>query len=207
MKTSHPFLLLTFFAALAAGCAQHSGSDVVVGSDQRGGTNSNAGAGMYGSNANNGPDFSKYKTYSWASQVTNPQNSTYFLNDLLFKGMVRDAVEHEMAAKGYTYQPTGADLVVNFRSFDEPVEIMSNDNLGTGYWASTEPYAYDSQQKVKLDKGSILVQMIDRAKGTAVWQGYASGLTDGNVFDKNKDKVYVAVGQIFKEYNHRGDKL
>lgn len=204
MKTSHPVLLLTFFAMVAAGCAQHSG--VVVGSDQRGSANSNAGAGVYASTTN-GPDFSKYKTYSWASQVTNLQNGVYFLNDLVFKGMVRDAVEHEMAAKGYTYQPTGGDLVVNFRSFDQPTEITSNENLGTGYWATDEPYAYDTQRKVKLDKGSILVQMIDRKKGVEVWQGYASGLTNGDAFDKSHDKVYVAVGQIFKEYNHRGDKL
>lgn len=204
MKTSHPILLLTFFAMVAAGCAQHPG--VVVGSDQRGSANSNAGAGVYASTTN-GPDFSKYKTYSWASQVTNLQNGVYFLNDLVFKGMVRDAVEHEMAAKGYTYQPTGGDLVVNFRSFDQPTEITSNENLGTGYWATDEPYAYDTQRKVKLDKGSILVQMIDRKKGVEVWQGYASGLTNGDAFDKSHDKVYVAVGQIFKEYNHRADKL
>lgn len=161
---------------------------------------------MCASATNGGPDFSKYKTYSWASQITNPQNDLYFLNDLIVKDMMRDAVEREMAAKGYTYQPTGGDLVVNFRSFDQPTEIMSNDNLGAGYWASEEPYAYDSQQKVKLDKGSILVQMIDRKKGVEVWQGYASGLTNGDAFDESHDKVYVAVGQIFKEY-HRGDKL
>lgn len=204
MKTSHPILLLTLFAMVAAGCAGHSG--VVVGSDQRGGANSNAGAGVYASTTN-GPDFSKYKTYSWASQVTNLQNGIYFLNDLVFKAMVRDAVEHEMAAKGYTYQPTGSDLVVNFRSFDQPIEITSNENLGAEYWATDEPYAYDTQRKVKLEKGSILVQIIDRKKGVEVWQGYASGLTNGDAFDKNHDKVYVAVGQIFKEYNHRGDKL
>ncbi|RYY07195.1 MAG: DUF4136 domain-containing protein, partial [Cytophagaceae bacterium] len=199
MKTSQPILLFTFFASLATGCAQHSGAGVVVGSDQRGGNNANAGAGIYASTTTDGPDFTKYKTYSWASQVTNLQNGVYFLNDLVFKGMVRDAVAHELAAKGYTYQPASGDLVVNFRSFDQPTEIMSNDNLGAGYWASEEPYAYDSQRKVKLDKGSILVQMIDRKQGVEVWQGYASGLTNGDAFDKSHDKVYVAVGQIFKE--------
>ncbi|OGX81166.1 hypothetical protein BEN49_15755 [Hymenobacter coccineus] len=190
---------------VATGCAQQSG--VTVGSDQAGRANTASGS-MYPAPANpNSPDFSQYKTYSWSSQITNSQNSVFFLNDLLFKTMVRDAVEHEMAAKGYTYQPTGGDLVVNFRSFDQPTEITSNDNLGTGYWDSTEPYAYAGERKVQLDKGSILLQMIDRKKGVEIWHGYASGLTDGNVFDKNKDKVYVAVGQIFKEYNHRADKL
>lgn len=202
---SHPILLLSFLALLATGCTQKPG--VTVGSDQRGGPDTNLGASTYSTSSTDGPDFSKYKTYSWATQISDPQNSVYFLNDMLFKTMIRDAVEHEMVSRGYTYRPTGGDLVVNFRTFDEPVEIASNDNLGNNYWASTEPYRYDEKRKVSLDKGSILVQMVDREKGTSVWQGYASGLTDGNLFNKNKDKVYVAVGQIFEQYNHRADKL
>ncbi len=203
MKASNPILLCTFFALIATGCAPENA--VTVGSDQRGGVNSSVGA-TVPTRTSDAPDFSAYKTYSWASQISNPQNSVFFLNDMVFKGMVRDAVEHELATRGYTYQPTGGDLVVNFRSFDEPVEISTNENLGSGYWGANESYAYNNQ-RVKLDKGSIMVQMIDRNKSEVVWQGYASGLTDGNVFNKNKDKVYVAVGQIFQGYNHRADKL
>ena len=205
MKTLQSIWPVLFFALFATSCAQQPG--VTVGSDQRGGPDVNVGTGVTTVTPTDAPDFSKYKTYSWASQVTNPQQSVYFLNDMLFKVMVRDAVEHEMVSRGYKYQPTGGDLVVNFRAFDEPVEITSNDNLGNAYWASNEPYAYNAQNKVSLDKGSIIVQMIDREKGINVWQGYASGLTDGNLFNKNKDKVYVAVGQIFEKYNHRADDL
>jgi len=206
MKASQPVLFVSLVALFATGCATATKPAVTVGSDQIGGGTQNTSP--YPSTIlPSGPDFSKYKTYSWASQVTNQQNGTFFLNDLLFKGMVRDAVEHEMAAKGYNYQPTGGDLIVNFRSFDQPTEIVSNQNLGAGYWADNEAYNYNTQNKVKLDKGSILVQLIDRKQGVEVWQGYASGLTNGNAFDKNKDKVYVAVGQIFERYNHRGDRL
>ncbi|MFC6223126.1 DUF4136 domain-containing protein [Hymenobacter artigasi] len=204
MKTIHSFLLLASLTLAATGCANESG--VTVGSDQRG-TNPAATNAGYISTATDQPDFSKYKSYSWSSQITDPQNSVFFLNDLIFKGQIRDAVEHEMAAKGYTYQPDNGDLVVNFRTFDQPVELASNDNLGAGYWSDNERYAYNNRNKVKLDRGSILVQMADRQKGVQVWQGYASGLTDGNVFDKNKDKVYVAIGQIFQTYDHRADKL
>ncbi|WP_133074289.1 DUF4136 domain-containing protein, partial [Hymenobacter amundsenii] len=131
------------------------------------------------------------------------------LNDLLFKTMLRDAVSNEMASRGYNYMATGGDLLVNFRVFEQPTELKTMDNLGAGYWGAAESYAYDANRfgEVKLDKGSIIVQMIDRQKGVEVWQGYASGLTDGNVFDKNKDKVYSAVGAIFQKYEYRGDKL
>ena len=204
MSTSKSILLFTCLALASTACTSESA--VTVGSDQRGAATATSNPG-YVNATTDSPDFSKYKTYTWASQVTDPQNSSFFLNDLLFKGMVRDAVEHELATRGYTYQPSNGDLVVNFRSFDQPTEITSNDNLGAGYWAANEAYPYRDQNRVKLDKGSILVQLIDREKGEQVWQGYASGLTDGNVFDKNKDKVYVAIGQIFQGYNHRADKL
>ena len=204
MKTIHSLLLFFSLTLATAGCANESG--VTVGSDQRG-TNPSAVSAGYVSTSPDQPDFTKYKTYSWSSQITDPQNSMFFLNDIIFKAQIRDAVEHEMASKGYTYQPENGDLVVNFRTFDQPVEIMSNDNLGNGYWSANEQYTYNNRNKVKLDRGSILVQMADRKKGVQVWQGYASGLTNGNVFDKTKDKVYVAVGQIFKDYDHRADKL
>ena len=201
----HTFLLAFAVTAGVAGCSS-SETVATVGSDQRGGADQNTGPYVNMTSDANAPDFNKYKTFSWASQVRDENNTTYFLNDLLFKSMVRDAVDHEMASRGYTYSPTGGDVVLNFRVFDQPTEIKTNDNLGNGYWASTETYPYRADREVKLDAGSIIVQMIDRQKGVEVWQGYASGLTDGNVFDKTKDNVYGAVGQIFSKYQYRGDK-
>ncbi|NVO84085.1 DUF4136 domain-containing protein [Hymenobacter terrestris] len=204
MTIKHLFLALGT-TLLLAGCNETKQA-VTVGADQRGATTT-APPGYAGTD--NEPDFSAYKSYSWASQVRDEQNNAYFLNDLLFKTMLRDAVANEMASRGYQYMPSSGDLVVNFRVFEQPAEIKTMDNMGTGYWGSSESYAYDTNRfgEVKLDKGSIIVQLIDRKKGVEVWQGYASGLTDGNVFDKNKDKVYSAVGAIFDKYQYRGDKL
>ncbi len=205
MNIKHLFFALSL-GLLATGCNETKQA-VKVGSDQRG-ANTPTGY-IDGSIGADSPDFSKYKTYSWASQVQNEQNSTYFLNDLVFKTMLRDAVAHEMASRGYTYQQGSGDLVVNFRVFEQPTELRTNENLGQGYWGASEPYIYNSQRQgeVKLDSGSILVQMIDRQKGEEVWQGYASGLTDGNVFNRDKDRIYQAVGAIFDKYNYRADKL
>lgn len=146
-------------------------------------------------------DFSKYKTYTWASHVKDETNSSLFLNDLVFKNMVRSAVAYELDAKGYNLvQGPNADLVLNFRVFEEPVEITGMTGLGNNYWASTELYDYDDRRTYQLEKGSIIVQMADKTTGKVVWQGYASGLTDGNVFDKNKDHVATAVSKIFERY-------
>lgn len=202
------FLLATSVALLTFGCSE-SKQAVTVGSDQAGQNGPTSVGTATAVNAADEPDFSKYKTYSWASQVQDEQNNAYFLNDLMFKTMLRDAVAHEMASKGYTYQPGTGDLVVNFRVFEQPTELRTNENLGQGYWGVAEPYGYNNRRlgEVKLDRGSILVQLVDRQMGEEVWQGYASGLTDGNVFNRDKDKIYQAVGAIFSKYNYRADKL
>lgn len=146
-------------------------------------------------------DFSKYKTYAWASHVRDIANNTFFLNDLILKDLVKHAVAHELDAKGYRMvDGLNADLVVNFRVFDQPVEITGMTGLGNDYWAPTELYEYDDRRTYRLEKGSIIVQLADKSTGKVVWQGYASGLTDGNVFDKSEDKVTTAVSKVFERY-------
>jgi hypothetical protein len=143
----------------------------------------------------------KYDTYAWASHVQDETNSSFFLNDLIFKNMVKSAVAYELDAKGYNLvEGDNADLIVNFRVFEEPVEITGMTGLGTDFWGPTELYEYDDRQTYQLQEGSIIVQLADRNTGKVVWQGYASGLTDGNVFDKDKDKVATAVSKIFERY-------
>lgn len=152
-------------------------------------------------------NFDQYKTYAWASQVDNKQNGIFFLNDLVLKDLVRHAVSHELDSRGYDYKQDAPDLVANFRVFEGPVEIRGLTGLGDDYWGVNELKDYDDTRTYKLDEGSIIVQLVERESGKLVWQGYASGLTDGNVFDKNEEKINTAVSKIFDEYPYRADNL
>src|SRR5687767_314613 len=69
-------------------------------------------------------DFSKYKTFYFASQVDNKlDEGLFFLNDLILKANIREAVKGELMGLGYTLQPNDPDLIVNFRVFEEPVRL------------------------------------------------------------------------------------
>ena len=147
-------------------------------------------------------------TYGFASQVDNKlDEGLFFFNDLILKAEVRDAVKHEMDSRGYTHTTGQPDLVVNFRVFDKPAEIQSVDQLGTNYWAAGEVNAYTNPETVRLQEGSIMVHVVDRKTGKLVWQGYASGLMDGNVFSKEGNKIDEAVSMVFDKFDYRADNL
>lgn len=150
----------------------------------------------------------EYNTYTFASQVDSKiDEGFFFLNDLILKANIREAVKHEMDSRGYRHDPNSADLVVNFRVFDKATTIQGLQGLGDGYWSSGEADRFNTRETINLKEGSVMIHLVDRKTGELVWQGYASGLMDGNVFNKDKNKITEAVSMIFDSYTHRADKL
>lgn len=150
----------------------------------------------------------EYNTYAFASQVDSKLDpGLFFLNDLVLKAQIRDAVKHEMDSRGYRNTSSLPDLIVNFRVFDKAAAIQGLQGLGDNYWSSAEATSYNNNQTVNLKEGSVIMHLVDRKTGKVLYQGYASGLMDGNVFNKDKNKIAESVSMIFDSYNHRADKL
>jgi hypothetical protein len=150
-------------------------------------------------------DFSKYKTFYWASQVDMwLDEGLYFLNDLTMKSMIRDAVKAELMGLGYTLQSDSPDLIVNFRVFDKPVTIKGFEGYGTSYWGGDQRYhAISDTTSYDVEAGTLIVSLADRESGQVVWQGFASGLIENDTFVKEEGKIREAVNMIFEEYNQR----
>jgi hypothetical protein len=149
-------------------------------------------------------DFSKYKSFSWASQVDNElDKGVYFLNDLVLKAQVREAVKSELVGLGYEMNKENPDLVVNFRVFDKPVKIEGMEGYGDRYWDDQDMRDISDKPSYELEAGSIILSLADRESGRIVWHGFASGLIDNNEFIKDEGKVREAVNLIFEEFNKR----
>ncbi|KAA9327523.1 DUF4136 domain-containing protein [Hymenobacter busanensis] len=191
---------LLLSGALAAGCASSDSSAVEVGSTQAGGAD--VSSGPYIDMTGNSSNFRSYKTYGWASQVMDSQNNSYFLNDAAYKTRIKDAVEHELNARGYTYQASNPDFMVNFRVFDQPTEIKNPSNYGQGFWTNNEARGFSARPTYKLDAGSLIVQLVDVKGGDLVWQGYASGLLNGDQMDKEATRIDKAVSDVFERYSY-----
>jgi hypothetical protein len=151
-------------------------------------------------------DYSDYKSFTWASHVSNDlEAGIYFLDDLILKAQVREAVKGELLGLGYDQaeNESDADLVVNFRVFDQPVTIKGQEGYGTDYWGSTAYAGIPEQTSYDVEAGTLLISIADREDGKVVWQGFASGLIDNNTFIKDEGKIREAVNLIFEDYNKR----
>lgn len=166
--------------------------------------------------------FDTYKTYAWANQVRSAKNLAYVINDAILNTRIKNAVAYELAARNYTMNEQDPDLLVNYRVFDEPVEMTGYEGYfhDTDFWgtdevknaaptmlprsnivANNDTPALDKGTEYYFDKGTVMVQLVDADKGVVVWQGYASGLTDGMVFDKDEEHIAKAISLIFDRYD------
>lgn len=162
--------------------------------------------------------FDSYKTFAWAKQVKTSNSLAYTINDAILKSRIQDAVRHEMAARDFAMNEYKPDLLLNYRVFEEPVEITRYEGFfrDKEYWNDGEvrtgilgllPHRNTTNPgnpgtEYFFESGTLLVQMVDTQSGEVVWQGYASGLMDGNVFDRNRDHVSKAINLIFEEFDY-----
>ncbi len=158
-------------------------------------------------------DISEFETFAWSSHAANDKD-VYFLSNAVLKAYLRDAIRYELEARNFEYkQSKNADLLVNFRIFDEPVTLEGYEKtyVDENYWAVNEirkdmigikPEAevrtMDDREEYWLKKGSLIIQLVHIESGQIIWQGYADEML--KEFDDNEIKS--AVKTIFdKEFN------
>jgi len=149
-------------------------------------------------------DYSKYKNFAWASSVSNDlEPGVYFMNDLVLKAQIREAVKSELMGRGYNLSetPDQSDMVVNFRVFDKAVTLRGNEGYGESYWGSDSFGGISDEITYDVQPGTLLVSLADRKSGKVIWQGFASGLIDNNQFVKDEVKIREATKSIFDEFS------
>ena len=152
-------------------------------------------------------DFSKYKTFTWASQVDSKLDpGFYFLNDLELKERIRKAVSNELQGRGYKMDRQSPDLMVNFRVFDKPTKIETYSDYGDNYFGTGEITSADGMKTIDVAAGSVILNLVDKKSGQVVWRGLASGLTNDNGFDRDQNNIKEAVNLMFNKYDYRADK-
>jgi hypothetical protein len=153
-------------------------------------------------------DLSGFKTFYWSTQVDSKLDpGLNFLNDLVLKDRIRKAVAYELEARGYKKMSSSPDMVVNFRVFDQPVTLKGYSGYGETYWGTQEIRQPEDTTSFQVERGTLLISFLDRAKGSVIWQGFASGLTSANGFDRSDNRIKQAVHLIFEEFNQRADEV
>jgi hypothetical protein len=152
-------------------------------------------------------DFSKFRTFDFSSMIDSDlEAGLYFLNDLVFKSQLREAIQEELMGLGYKMDKTNPDLIVNFRVFEEPTSLKGFAGYGPSYWGNTSYRQISDKTTYDVKAGTLLVSLADKKNSQVVWQGFASGLIDDDKFVKDKATIRQAVNLIMDEYGVRVNK-
>lgn len=134
-------------------------------------------------------NFNEYKTYSFHQKGLDKLS----INDL-DKRRIIDAIDKEMATKGFIKVASQADLVINvLTSSSREVNVNNNDWYGYyGYWGG-----YPSVSE--YTSGKIIIDIVDDKKNILVWQGTGSGLNLNNISTK-AEKIPKAINEILVKF-------
>ena len=177
-------LALAATAALALGaCATSSGPQVRIDADPS-------------------ADLAAYNTYSFFTPFGTDRSG--YATPL--GNSVKLAIRAQMDRRGFRYQETGGDLLVNAgvkSSEKTDVSTMPTPDPYFGYRYGRYNYwvGYNQETVVRqYTEGTLTVDLVDRARSQLVWSGAAFGRITDKVRNNPQAAVDTAVGEIFARY-------
>jgi Domain of unknown function (DUF4136) len=136
-----------------------------------------------------GVNFNQVKTYCWSKVET---------SNSIWDGRVKNAVDKELAAKGWTEVPSGGDialLAVEKTSVQQQYDTFYN-GFG-GWWRGGFGETTTAIDNYKV--GTLVVSMFDVKSKHLIWRGTASGTLSSNP-DKNAKNLDKNVQKMFKHF-------
>jgi Domain of unknown function (DUF4136) len=139
-------------------------------------------------------NFNQVKTYSWSKVKT--ANS-------IWDNRVKDAIDKELAAKGWTQVPSGGDVAlvaVEKTSVHQQYDTFYD---GFGGWRRWGMGMGDETTTVDNYKvGTLIVSVFDGNSKQLMWRGTSSSDLSGNP-EKNTKKLDKDVQNMFKKFPPR----
>jgi hypothetical protein len=134
-------------------------------------------------------NFSGYKTYSWTKVET--ANS-------IWDARVKEAVNRELAAKGWTQVPSGGDVsvaAVATTRTEQQLNTYYNGFGGRRFGGFGNATTTVDRYKV----GTLVVDMFDASSKNLIWRASASNTLSGNP-EKNTKNLDKGVQKMFSHF-------
>jgi hypothetical protein len=140
-------------------------------------------------------NFSQYKTYSW--QEIKPANS-------LWDTRIKNAVDVELAAKGWTQVDSGGDVAVVAIKTSQTQRTLQTfyDGFGGGWgWRRFGGVGFGDSTTTEQDYkvGTLVVDLYDAKTKQLIWRGSAQD-TLSDKADKNEKNLNKGVAKMFKKF-------
>jgi hypothetical protein len=133
--------------------------------------------------------FSQYKTYSWA-KVETP--------DSLWDERVKDAIDRELATKGWTQVPSGGSVTVVAvgTTHEKPTLRTFYDGFDGWIWGG---FGDATTWVENYEVGTLVVDMFDTSTKKLIWRSSARDVLSGKP-EKNVKKLDKAVEKMFAHF-------
>ncbi len=114
---------------------------------------------------------SNFKTYSTYSFLECERDTGSVCTE------VYSAIHRQMQARGYQLTVSKPTLLVNYGIFYDNVRYQGYTQPVIKSWIDTQDASFKYEPiKYSLDKGTIIISLIDAETDQIVWRGYAAGI-------------------------------
>jgi hypothetical protein len=160
-----------------------------------------------------GTDFSKYHTYKWVDEVQGVP-SVGGQPDQILDTQVKQAIDSQMAAKGFTKVADGdkPDLLLGYQlMIDREKEINGFGNSwggwgGWGPWGGSSFGSFSANTST-INIGTFVIGMYDPAVKKLVWIGGAQHeIEPSKKPEKNQERLNKGAQKLLKDFPPRRSK-
>jgi len=112
---------------------------------------------------------------------------------------IYEAIRRQMQVRGYKLSADKPTLLVNYGIFNDNVRYQGYMQPVIKNWVDTQNDGFRYEPvKYTLDRGTLIVSLIDAESDQVVWRGYASGIFNGA--ENSNNHYRSVVRRIFDQY-------
>lgn len=147
-------------------------------------------------------DFSGPRTYNWIHQTQESMGEN--INDLDVR-RIQGSVDQAIAAQGFTKaSATQATYLIAFHTGSQTQTQYNTYGYGMGGWYYGG-MGMTTTTATQYEQGTLLVDVVDRAKNETVWRGTAKATIDDNS-EVNLDNLNKATQKLFAKFPPTGEE-
>jgi len=143
-------------------------------------------------------NYASYKTFDWYAASRYAKEQAQGVNNPLMDRRVKNAVERELTAKGFTLNSKqDPDFLVTYYPIYRERRYRTATHMGWGYrpwWGAS--VGTTMVQEHRYEEGTIVLEIVDFKTNQLVWHSAAQGALTGL---ENPEDAEEVVGQAVKE--------
>ena len=160
-----------------------------------------------------GTDFSKYHTYAWVDEVQGVP-SVGGHPDQILDTQVKEAIDAQMTAKGFTQMPDGGkpDLLLGYQLMIDQEKQINGFGDSWGGWGGWGPWGGNSFGSFSANFspnyiGTFVIGIYDPAAKKLVWIGGAQhAIEPSKKPEKNQERLNKGAQKLLKDFPPRRGK-